>query len=137
MSICRFGGWGKRAGFSYGGRWVQGGQAERWEVLLFILEVFENSIEDLISAYRVVIIKVIVSGCFSTDVESFNSGKVDTFFSETLLSAWCHLYFQRHAGLLLDVRILMSGCYTERTFLFIEPGYEFSIYLSYVCFPTV
>jgi len=45
-----------------------------------MLEVFENSIEDLISGYRVVVVKVIVSGCFSVVVESFYSVQVDTFF---------------------------------------------------------
>ena len=51
------------------------------ELLVSILEVFEDSIKKSVSRC-VTIIKMIVSGCFSVDVKSFYCVKMNTFFFE-------------------------------------------------------
>jgi hypothetical protein len=47
-----------------------------WSLLDSALEVFKDSLKNSVSGYCVIIIKMIVSGCFSVDVESFFCIKV-------------------------------------------------------------
>jgi hypothetical protein len=47
--------------------------------LVFNLEVSENGIKDLVRGNCVVVIKVIISGCFFIDVETFYGVEVDAF----------------------------------------------------------
>jgi hypothetical protein len=52
------------------------------ELLISVLEVFENSIKNSVSRYCVIIIKMIVSSCFTVDVKLFYCIKMSTFFLE-------------------------------------------------------
>ena len=47
-------------------------------LLIFILEVFDEGIENVIGGYRVVVIEMVVSSCFCMDVEMFYC--IETFF---------------------------------------------------------
>jgi len=51
-------------------------------LLIFFLEAFVKSVEDLIGVYRVIIIKVIISSCLFAYVETFHCFKMNTFFLE-------------------------------------------------------
>ena len=57
------------------------------ELFISVLEVFEDSIKNSVSRYCVIIIKMIVSSCFTVDVKSFYCIKMSTFFSGIVLFA--------------------------------------------------
>jgi hypothetical protein len=49
---------------------------------VFVVKVIKNGLENLVIGYRVVIIEVVVGGCFFVDVEMLCGIEVDAFFLE-------------------------------------------------------
>ena len=49
-------------------------------LLVSVLKVFKDSIKDFVGGYCVVIIKMIIHGCFFMNVKSFHSVEMNTFF---------------------------------------------------------
>jgi hypothetical protein len=48
----------------------------------FFLEVLENGIEDFVSGYRMIVIKVIIDSCFLVNIKTFYWVKMNIVFLE-------------------------------------------------------